>query len=230
VRKALDEPISLEVGDQPLPGVIAQLADLAKVSIVYDRTAMQMIGDGTDPIVTLRAKDMKLRSALRSVTAQNGLSFGVVGDFILVSSEDAVWQRQLRQRINVDLEDVQFTKALRDLAKETATNLVVDPRQAKKAADAKVSLRLDDVPLETAVRLMAEIAGLKPARMGNVLFVTSEERADVLKDADRPPNPAIPGLMGGIGGIGPAAVPGGVAPAVPAAPAPAPPAGKPVKD
>src|SRR5438477_8364780 len=61
VRKALDEPISLEVGDQPLQGVLSQMSDLAKVNIVYDRTALQMIGDGTDAVVTLRAKDMKLR-------------------------------------------------------------------------------------------------------------------------------------------------------------------------
>src|SRR5713226_3583979 len=91
VRKALDEPISLEVGDQPMAGVVSQLSDLAKVNIVYDRTALQLIGvDGADPVVTLRAKDMKLRSALRSITAQHGLSFGVVGDHILVSTDDTV--------------------------------------------------------------------------------------------------------------------------------------------
>ena len=137
-------------------------------------------------------------------------------------------QRQLRQRVSVDWDDIQFTKALKDLAKETATNLVLDPRQAKKAADVRVSMKLDDVPLETAVRLMAEMAGLKPARMGNVLFVTSEERAEKLKDAEHPA--AMPGIMGGIG-IGGGGI-GGVVPAVPApaAPAPAPPAGKPVKD
>lgn len=219
VRKALDAPISLEVGDQPLAGVLSQLSELAKVSIVYDRTSLAMIGDGTDPIVTLRAKDMKLRSALRSVTAQNGLSFGVVGDFILVSGEETVWQRQVRQRVSVDWDDVQFAKALKDLAKETATNLVLDPRQAKKAADMRVSMKLDDVPLETAVRLMAEMAGLKPARMGNVLFVTSEERADRLKDAEHPTSPTFPGIMGG-----------GINGVVPAVPPPAPPASAPKAD
>ena len=65
---------------------------------------------------------------------------------------------------------------------------------------------------------MCEMAELKPARMGNVIFVTTEARADRLKDGDSlvpappPMNPAIPGAFGGLGGL---AVPGvAVAPPV----------------
>src|SRR5260370_9665286 len=140
---------------------------------------------------------MKLKTALRTVAGQQGLSFGIVGDHILVSTEETVCQRQLRQHISVDLEDVQFTKALKDLAKSTATNLVLDPRQAKLADTAKVSMKLDDVPLETAVRLMSEMAGLKPARMGNGLFVTKVDRADKLKDADHATNASWPPMIRG---------------------------------
>src|SRR5438105_4858356 len=78
------------------------------------------------------------------------------------------------------------------LAKETATNLVIDPRMAKEA-QATVSVELDEVPLESAVRLLAEMAGLKPVRLGNVLFVTSKTAAVSLRaDPDLVPRPALP--------------------------------------
>lgn len=229
LREALEGPVALEVADQPLPAVIAQLADLGKAPIILDRNALNMMGaDASEANVSLRVKDVPLKMALRQAAGQHGLSFAVVGDHILVSSEDVVCQRQLKQRINLDLEDVVLTKALKDLARDTATNLVLDPRVAKKANDAKVTLRLDEVPLETAVKLMADMADLKPARMGNVLFVTATDRADKLRDADPPaPNPFWPGMPGGLGGIAvgpPGALPiVPAAPAVPANPPPAPP-------
>ena len=223
IRKALDEPISLEVGDQPLLAVLAQLSDLGKVPIILYRNAFQMMGmEVTEASVTLRAKEMKLKTAIRTVAGQHGLSFAVVGDHVLVSSEDVVCQRQLRQRVSIDFNEVPFTKALADLSRSTATNLVVDPRVSKKVAQTTVSLKLDDVPLETVVRILTEMAGLKPARMGNVLFVTSEDRADRLKDEDRP---GVPGdfprvVMPGMPAPGAGPVP--AAPAAPAPPAPAP--------
>jgi hypothetical protein len=76
-------------------------------------------------------------------------------------------------------------------------------------------LELTDVPLETAIRLASEVAGMKAVRMGNVLFVTSEVRGEKLRaDADGPtqpgmPNPFFPGVVDGR--------------AVPVAPLPAPP-------
>src|SRR5438309_2064829 len=80
-------------------------------------------------------------------------------------------------------------------------NVVVDPR-LKDKADAKVTLKLDDVPLETAVRLLAEVAELRAVRMNNVLFVTTPERAEKLRpDADGPvpASPVNPPFLGGPG-------------------------------
>jgi type II secretory pathway component HofQ len=102
--------------------------------------------------------------------------------------------KQMKQRVSVDLDHEQMGKALARLAKETATNLVVDPRVLKDA-QTPVTLPLDDVPLETAVRLIAEMAGLKPVRVGNVLFVTTKANANEMKaDADlvTPPAPRNP--------------------------------------
>jgi len=113
--------------------------------------------------------------------------------------------------------------ALKQLAKSTNTNLVLDPRVGKEAKTAALTLQLEDVPLETAVRLMAEVAGLKSVRVGNVLFVTTEARADKLRSE---PESAPPAPPGGAMIEKAMAVPGGPAVIVPVAPpqaAPAPP-------
>ena len=74
----------------------------------------------------------------------------------------------------------ELQKALRDLARETGANIVLDARQAKPA-ELPVTLRLTEVPLETAVRVLAESAGLRAVRMSNVLFVTSREVATEIR-------------------------------------------------
>ena len=86
-----------------------------------------------------------------------------------------------------------------------------------------MTLQVDDVPFEAAIRLLCEMADLKPARMGNVIFVTTEARADKLKDSDSLvptpglPTPGLPGLIPGVGGFGGGGV---VVPALPVNPPP----------
>jgi len=99
---------------------------------------------------------------------------------VLITTEDMAIQRQMRQRINLNLDRVPLDEALGDLAKRTVTNLVLDGHVTKEAK-ATVSLKLHDVPLEVAVRLMANQAGLRPVRAGNVLYVTTKANAAELK-------------------------------------------------
>ena len=146
---------------------------------------------------------------------------------MVITTEDVAMVRQMRQRVNVDLNRVELARALRQLAHDTATNVIVDTR-AEKDAQATVTMQLEDVPLETAVRLLSEMAGLKPVRVGNVLFVTKKEIANELRndpDLVQPAQPGQPqpGVPIGIGiapnapptiTAPPAAAPPGVAPAV----------------
>jgi hypothetical protein len=180
--------------------------------------------DPNEMPVTARLKDVKLRAGLRTVLAQYNLGYAAVGDTIIVTTEDVAQQRLLRQSVDVDVAGQPLADELKRLARVTGVNLVIDPRQVK-VAQANVTLRLDDVPLETAVRLLSELGGLKPVRMGTVVFVTSEERADKLK-ADGDLMPATPpALMGdrpvAIPAPGAAVGPGGAAgPLVPPVPPP----------
>jgi len=254
LRKGLDAPVTLKIEKQPLSAAIEKLHEKTGLPLVLDATAMQQLqqqlGVAPDQMapVDVNLKDVKLRSALRTILAPYNLSFAPVGDSILVTTEDMAMFRQMHQRISVDMTKVDLATALRQISRDTAANLILDSR-AEKEAKAEVTLQLEDVPLETAVRLLSEMAGLKPIRVGNTLFVTKKETANELRnDPDfAPPNPpgvattyAIPfNAINGLGGPGgpgaqfiigntvavpaqpalpPALAPVPVPPAVPAAP------------
>jgi len=236
VRKALNQNIaSLDIENQQLHLALEQLHEETKVNFVLDRTTIQAMGIDVDNGAPVRAKltNVKARTALRNILNQYSLAYAIVGDSVLVTTEEMAVYRQLKQRVSVDLDRVQMEKALKGLARETATNLLVDSR-AQKEAQNPVSLQLDDVPLETAVRLIAEAAGLKPVRMGNVVLVTTKAHATELRnEPELAPAPRFPGVPDGAVPPGIALPPGVVpvpAPAVPAAPAvPEKPAEKPTR-
>jgi hypothetical protein len=233
VRKALDQNIAnLEIDNQQLPLALEQLREETKITFVLDRTTIaQGMGLDVDNGAPVRTKlqNVKARAALRNILNQYSLSYAVIGDSVVITSEEMAVYRQLKQRVSVDLDKVPMDKALRGLARETATNVVVDNR-AQKESQNPVTLQLDDVPLETAVRLVAEGAGLKLVRMGNVLVITTKAHATELRnEPELAPSPRLPGADGNPPAV---AAPWGLAPGVlPAPPAPpAKPADKPVPD
>ncbi|HKI30781.1 MAG TPA: hypothetical protein VKA46_02735 [Gemmataceae bacterium] len=225
IRKALDQEIAnLEIENQQLNLAIEQLHEETKINFVLDRTTIAQMGIDVDS-ATVKAKlqKVKARTALRNILNQYGLSYAIVGESVLITTEEMAVYRQLKQRVSIDIDRVEMAKALKGLARETATNLLVDTR-AQKDAQTAVTLQLDDVPLETAVRLIAESAGLKPVRLGNVVLVTTKAHATELRnEPDLVPSPRVPGAdMPVPPGV---AVPGGgvvplPAPAAPAAPNP----------
>jgi hypothetical protein len=233
IRKELDRTINLDIDQQPLALAIAQVHEVTKINFVLDRVTLAQSGIDPDQMtVSLKLKDVKVRSALRSLLTPYNLNYAILGDTVLVSTDEVAMLRQVRQRVSIDLEKIELGKALRQLARETGTNLILDTRAAKDA-QTPVTLQMEDVPLETAVRLMAEMVNLKPVRVGNTLFVTSKTNANELRndpDLQPAPMPGNPNERVIINAVGGAAMPApAVAPAAGAAPpppAPPPPGGK----
>jgi hypothetical protein len=60
-----------------------------------------------------------------------------------------------------------------------------------------VTLKLQDVPLEVAVRLMANQAGLRPVRTGNVLYVTTKANAAELRSDGEGSGIPVPTMVPG---------------------------------
>jgi hypothetical protein len=216
IKKQLDQTISLEITEQPLTLALNQIREQTKINFVIDKFTIQQMGmDPEQMPVNVKLKDVKVRTALRSALSPYNLGYAIMGDTVLISTDDMAMHRQMRQRVSVELEKVDLAAALKQLSRETATNLMLDSRVGKEAKT-EVSLQMEDVPLETAVRLVAEMAGLKPVKVGNVLFVTTKTLANEMRndpDLNQPGvNPGVmPGMPGMPGGPG-MPVPGGAFP------------------
>ena len=200
LRERLARPVTLSIREQSLKAAVDALRGEAKVSITLDSVAIQQQLGFTpeQPLapVNIDLKDVPLRAALRRVLDPYGLAYAVVGDSVVVSTEEGAATWQLRQRVGVDFDRVELAVALKQIAHDTGVNLALDPRAEKEAA-AKVSLQVEDMPLETAVRLLAEMAGLKAVRVGNVLFVTSKATAaEMRQDAPAPAPSAARNRLG----------------------------------
>ncbi len=222
IRKALDQVRDVNIENQTLPLAINQLREETKINFVLDQASLMAMNMMPDQLtVNVKLKNVKVRSALRTMLSPYHLTCVVVGETALISTEEMGLYRQLRQHVSVDVEKQPMATCARQLARDTGTNILVDAK-VEKEANTPVTIQLDDVPLETAVRLLAEMVGLKPVRVGNVLYVTNKQTAGELRqepDLAPPPNGVNPNvmMMGGMGGVMVApAVAGG--PPVPAAP------------
>ena len=180
IRKALNQTTDMEFVDITLREALANLRDKTKLNIIVDEQGVA--AETLDSATKANLRRVSLRSGLNALLGQYNLAYVILGDVLLITNKEQAMDRQLQQLVNVDLNNVPLTTALKKLARETATNLVVDPRVAKEAQTTPLTMQLEDVPLEMAVRIMAEAAaGLKPARLRNVLFVTNENRANELE-------------------------------------------------
>lgn len=186
IRQLLDQPLTLDYNGVSLQEVTQHLREKTRVNWVLDQFAVHQVGLGPDVplVVTLKSdRSGKLRTAVQRMLNAYNLTFVILEDSVLITTEEIALSRQMRQRVSVSYTNTPVNTALKDLARDTAINLIFDPRLGREA-DAKVSLQLEGAGLESTVRILAEMANLKSVRMGNVLFITNEVRADKLRCED----------------------------------------------
>ena len=102
------------------------------------------------------------------------------GLILIVPRDQAGPAELLRQRVEVNFDKRSLAAVLEDVADATGFNIVLDPRVADKAK-APLTGSLKNVPLETAVRVLADMADLKPVLLDNVFYVTTRANAAVLQ-------------------------------------------------
>lgn len=182
LRLALERAEGVAIKGQPLTVAVSRLREQLRLNFVLDEDTLTRCGiDPEECSVNVVAPERRsLRPALRDALNAHGLALALVGDAAVITREDFAVYLQLRQRVTVRLEGVSLAAALRRLSRQTAVNLIVDPRRLREA-ESPLTLTLVEVPLDTAVRLLAERAGLRAVRRGNALFVTDCRRAEDLR-------------------------------------------------
>jgi hypothetical protein len=183
IRRALDQTVTLEITSKdPLGQLLAYLRDKAKVPVSVDHAeltrALQSVNRESIEALDFPQKleRVKLGAAVRSVLRPYSLTCVIADNHLVITSPDMAPKRQLRQSVTIEFNDVPLKSALRQLARLTVVNVVIDARIGGDNLN-NVTINVEDVPLETAARLVAEVAGLKAVAVGNVIFVTTDSRA-----------------------------------------------------
>lgn len=205
MRSGLDKKISFDYSGSSLTEALQQFRDKTGVAVRVDPMIWQndgglVLGAGgpANTQIQLKADNEKASDVLRKLANQQQLAYVILDGSVLITTPDDAAIRQMRLRVSVNVESVPLKKAVRELAKKHGVNVVLDPGLGSVSTEAEISLQVDNVAMETALRLLAEMAYLKSVRMGNAVYITSAEKAKKIQEEeqqqiDNPLNGNLPG-------------------------------------
>jgi hypothetical protein len=181
-----------------LGDALEKLAKLGDVTFDVDEKAFQAENlrdvlrteiTATSPIPAMKNVRFStiLLKVLSRIPVQTWATFHVRGDSIEITTsavQDAlVWggsKVPYLPLVNVVLDKTPLEDAVKQLADLSDFNIVIDNRSSDKAKT-PVTGKFLNTPLDTALRLLTDMADLRAVQLDNVLYVTTKENAVALE-------------------------------------------------
>jgi len=197
-RERLDQPITIEFEpNTPLREALSHLAERYKMTVLVDTDAFKVDQNQPDvenqPVRLPKVVDVRLLTALRAIFQQVGADFFTKDDVLTVVPRSYIESgRVFKHPVDVSFSKRPLAEALAELSDLSGLSVVLDPRGQ---ADPSLAVTADfrNVPARDAVRVLANMAGMKSIVMDNLLYVTSAKNADQLtkeKEQERERMPA----------------------------------------
>jgi hypothetical protein len=198
LRQLLSKPVKFPGIDDPKVTLSEALESLAKrynLSFDFNEQAFreadiqevhkfEIIAPGPIPEMHTR-----LETVLKKILGRVSPSamYIIRDSMIEITTQEAVRREFFPDRptgplsplVSGSFDKVPLKTSLKELAH--AGNIVLDGRMAKEG-ETEVTADLSNVPLDTAVRMLADMAGLKVVSLENVLYVTDKENARTLME------------------------------------------------
>ncbi len=212
--------VHADIDNRPLSEALRGLADQSGISIVVDARA----ADRAKTAVSATFQNLPLDTAVRTLADMAGLKTTLNDNVLYVSTEErtvmaaapgealsvgGVMSTPAQVALTATVRATTFDKrplneALQDVLKTTGMKLVVDTARTGEKSKAPVSATLDGTTVEAAIRLLADMADLRPVVYDNVVYLTTKENAAAfLKAAPPDRGPQLnSGLGGGAGALG----------------------------
>lgn len=178
-----------------------------------------------DASISLPAmKSVRIETILRKFVDQLDLDFVITPDHVAITTtnmkdlltgqarrlpdlypvpggiEEIAVERDIQVRatpyVTVTFKETTAADALKDIASRAGRNIVISQGATEKAKT-PVSLSLSNVAFETAAASLAEAAGLRAYRTGNVVVIVTPDRAKQIEDAATKLVPMGLGFPGG---------------------------------
>ena len=193
VLKQLQETkVTFTFNEQPVLEALDFFSTLGQINIVPDRKILK----DPAPEVTLKLTDVTLETAVSMVAEQLGLKAIIRDGVVFISDAEGVKKaaaaetrtgltekpteadRKVLKRLQETIVSFTFNEqpvmeAL-DFLQTLGTTNVVPDHSKFVAADEKVTLKLKDVPLDVAIKLLVEQLGLTYVIRDGVVLVTDE--------------------------------------------------------
>lgn len=136
-------------------------------------------------------KNVRLSTVLRKILSRipvpSGATYGVRADHIEITTgafqAAEIWGKYGGPHlplVNATLDKAPLEDAVKELSEQSDFNVLLDNRAADKAKT-PVSARFLNTPLDTALRLLADMTDLRSVHLDNVLYVTTKENAAALE-------------------------------------------------
>lgn len=206
----INEPVSSlmavslnQADDESVPNRQITIPAMKKVRLA---TVLKMIADQIDGGYLVEADHIKFVGWAKAYTIANPR----MKNYTSHSAEDADPEIDSGRVLpnseifkNIPLVNAHFTErplseALREIGSRANWSVVLSP-QTEEEGKTQVTARFANVPVDTAVATLAEMAGLKMSRKGNVLLVTTAERAEEFDPPHVSPQVKEGGGLGGGG-------------------------------
>jgi RNA polymerase sigma factor (sigma-70 family) len=192
LRWLLDQPTDKLKGGidpgTPLRDALQLIGEIHGVTIRANEPAFDLAA-GEKGIVdrltvaVLPSRGLPLRKMLQDMLlqlrgpAEVQATFLVRGDMIEVLPYQSVTpDALLRELVTVTFRKEPLEAALEKLLDMTGANIIVDPR-IQESAKTPINAVLQHVPLDTAVRLLCDMADVESIILDNVVYVTTPENA-----------------------------------------------------
>jgi len=170
----------------PLRDIVAYLEKNHDIKIVVREDAFRAAGEPAildkKPTFQQRVTGLPVRKALDLVLGSTEASYLVRRDMIEIVPRSTPGGDS-RPAVSAVFKDKPLTEAVAELAEEYDATVVVAP-QAGDARTTAVSARLLNVPLETALELLAVQADLRVVRRKNAFLITTADAASAIHEED----------------------------------------------
>jgi type II secretory pathway component GspD/PulD (secretin) len=185
-REKLDQPVTMECEPNTLlREALSFVADRYGMTILVDTDAFKVDQNQPDiesqPVRLPKVVQVKILTALRAILQQINGDFYVKDNVLTVVPRTYIQAgRVLKHPVDVSFNKRPLAEALTELSELSGLSVVLDPRGQ---ADGNFAVTADfrNVPVQDAVRVVADMAGMKSVVMDNLLYVTSSKNAERLE-------------------------------------------------
>ncbi len=182
IRARMQQKFNFNVSNTTLEPLLKQLEKESGIKIEMSRDLFEIKDKRITMRLTVSHRDELLEVILNDIVRQVDLSFRIIeGDKIVV--ED-----RLRTKVTFSADDATLSSVLNALARLSNTNIVLAVEQTgdrDKRDEKRVTISIRDLPVESAVSLVARSVGLSYRVISNNTFLVGDRQKIIEESGER---------------------------------------------